>query len=119
MTRSTISCQLTPGGVLARKLEEVMNSNTRTRRLLVTDDGGLPVTSSLRRYDPFRRQECRYKDPTCIVDTIKDCAKTSVLYEITCKTCNLIIENKFLEANANFDIENYRQEIVVAEKGSE
>ena len=80
MTRSTISCQPTPGGMLARKLKEILNSSTKTRRLLVTEDGGLPVTSSLRRTDPFRRLECRHKDPTCMVDPNKDRAKCSVIY---------------------------------------
>ena len=93
MTRATISCQPTPGGKLARKLKETLNSGTRTRRLLVTEDGGLPVTSSLRRTDPFRRAECRYKDPTCMVDPTKDCAKCSVIYEITCKDCNQKVQD--------------------------
>ena len=93
MTTATMSCQPTPGGVLARRLKEVINRHTKTRRVLITEDGGLPITSSLRRTDPFKKSECRFKDPTCMVETNKDCAKTGVLYEITCKTCNMKVHD--------------------------
>ena len=56
------------------------------------EDGGLPVICSLRRTDPFRVPECRFKDPDCLVESGKDCAKTGVLYEISCKACNQKIQ---------------------------
>ena len=55
---------------------------------MVTEDGGRPAISSLRRSDPFKKFGCRYNDPTCIVEGDKDCAKTGVIYEITCVKCS-------------------------------
>ena len=82
-----ISCQPTPGGILARKLTESLNSNP-DRKILVTEDGEIPVSASLRKADPFRNPKCRFNDPDCMVEGSKDCAKSGVIYEITCILCN-------------------------------
>ena len=76
------------GGILARKLKESLNMDPRKGRILVTEDGGLPVICSLKRTDPFRKPQCRFNDPKCLVEEGKDCAKTGILYEISCKACN-------------------------------
>ena len=49
-TYQVISCQPSPGGILARELTESLKNNP-DRRILVTEDGGIPV--SLKKADPF------------------------------------------------------------------
>ena len=87
----TISCQPTPGGILARTLKQHLNKGP-VNRILVTEDGGTPILSGLRKAEPFHPQQCRYKDPNCIVESGKDCAKTGVIYEITCTVCSDLID---------------------------
>ena len=87
-THNVISCQPTPGGVLARKLSKTLNELCPNKRILVTEDGGLPVSASIRKTDPFKRNSCRFNDPLCIVEQHKDCAKMGVIYEISCVSCN-------------------------------
>lgn len=79
-TKYVITCQPSPGGKLANMLKTKLNRKTNNVRILVTEDGGLPVTAGLRKTDPFKWLECRFKDPSCIVETGKDCAKTGVIY---------------------------------------
>ena len=83
-TGSVISCQLSPGAFLARKLKEFLNDYHIWNRILVTKDDGLPIISQIRRTDPFKTPYYRFKDPNCIVEQGKDCAKTGLIYEITC-----------------------------------
>ena len=52
------------------------------------EDGGKPLIGFLKQTDPFKPSICRYGDPQCIVEQGKDCAKQSVVYEITCNQCN-------------------------------
>ena len=53
-TYNVISCQPSPDGILARKVSDTLNSINPSRRILVTEDGGIPITASLRKSDPFR-----------------------------------------------------------------
>ena len=53
-------------------MKERINSDPKRKRILVTEDGGLPVTVSVRKTDPFWRHECRFKDSECIVETERD-----------------------------------------------
>ena len=87
-TSSVITCQATPGGVLARSVKNILNMDPSKPRILVTEDGGKPAISILRRSDLFKEPGCRFKDPTCIVERDRDCCKTGVIYEITCGTCS-------------------------------
>ena len=73
---------------MALRLKETLNKDPKKGRILVTDDGGLPITGSLRRTDIFKVPHYRFKDPRCMLETGKYCAKTDVLYEITCLSCN-------------------------------
>ena len=41
----------------------------------------------LRRTDPFLKDQCRYGDPTCIVEKGKDCGIMGIIYEVTCNAC--------------------------------
>ena len=92
-TKYVITCQPSPGGKLSNMLKTKLNQKSNNGRILVTEDGGLPVTAGLRKTDPFKRLECRFKDPSCIVEKHKDCAKTGVIYEITCVSCNQSIQD--------------------------
>ena len=42
---------------------------------------------SLRRTDPFLKDQCRYGDNTCIVEKGKDRGKRGIIYEVTCNAC--------------------------------
>ena len=55
-TYNVISCQPSPDGILARKVSDTLNSINPSRRILVTEDGGIPISASLRKSDPFRSQ---------------------------------------------------------------
>ena len=67
-TYYVISCQPTPGGILAKKLNERVNAINPTKRILVKKDRGSPTISSLKKSDPFRLPTCRFSDPRCIVE---------------------------------------------------
>ena len=88
-------------------LKTSLNQNSRNGRILVTEDGGLPVTAGLRKTDPFRRPSCRFNDPSCIVESTKDCAKTGILYEITCVTCNQGVTDNFSRSPGACKTPNY------------
>ena len=85
--RRVVTCQATPRGMLARNLKKNLNANQLGGRILVTEDGGQPVVTSLKKTDPFRQEACRFDDPTCIVEKGKDCALMGCIYEITCNAC--------------------------------
>ena len=55
--------------------------------MLVVEDGGKPLIGFLKQTHPFRPEKCWYRDAQCVVEKSKDCAKQSVIYEITCKQC--------------------------------
>ena len=50
-------------------------------------DGGKPLIGFLKQTDPFRDLKCIFRDDNYIVEANKDCAKNSVVYEITCNSC--------------------------------
>ena len=66
-TDKVITCQPTPRGLLQSKLKKVLNPPGSKRRILVTEDGGQPVVSYLKKTDPFFKQTCRFGDENCIV----------------------------------------------------
>ena len=86
-TDKVITCQPTPGGILKSKLNKVMNPPGAERRILITEDGGQPAVSYLKKTDPFFTQTCRYGDENCIVEQTKDCGTMGIIYELTCNTC--------------------------------
>ena len=86
-TRSVISCQATPGGILADKIRKAVGVTKNGERRLVTEEGGIPVTMGLKAADPFRTEEdCRYGDPECWVKGGK-CGEMGCLYYVSCLTC--------------------------------
>ena len=74
---SVITCQPTPGGILARKIKESINSDPRKKRILVTEGRWLLVTVSIKKTDPLRQRRCRYMEDSCIVEEGRDCSKQS------------------------------------------
>ena len=60
---------------MARTLTKVLNPPGAKERTLVTEDGGKPAIMSLRRTDPFLKDQCSYVDKTCIVEKGKDCPR--------------------------------------------
>ena len=91
-TAKVTKCQPTPGGTLAAKLKKSLNPEGSKERIQVVEEGGLPVSVGLRVNDPFHPGTWRYGHKECIVEKGKDCATMGILYEITCKSCNEVIE---------------------------
>ena len=56
-------------------------------KTLVIEEGGKPLIGFLKKSDPYKHPGCRYGDSKCLVEESKDCAKMSVVYEITCNSC--------------------------------
>ena len=56
-------------------------------RVKVVEEGGAPAIAALRKTDPFRTNQCRFRDPACIVEESKDCASIGCIYEVACATC--------------------------------
>ena len=85
---NTVSCPVTPGGVLKRNLTKVVNIGNNDRVTQVIEDGGKPIHSGLSISDPMRTDGCIFRDENCIVDTKYKCDTTGVVYRIECNTCN-------------------------------
>ena len=62
-----MSCQATPGGVLAAKIKKVIETTKDGQVRLVLEDGGAPVTLGLKVKDPFSIPVCQFGDPDCWV----------------------------------------------------
>ena len=89
--RSVISCQVTPGGKLAKMLKDKIGKTTNGDTRLVTEEGGIPVTMGLKATDPYRKEVCQYGDNECWIEKGK-CSEMGALYVITCVTCNDAID---------------------------
>ena len=80
-TERVIYCQPSPGGKLASNIKKAVNSVSRNgAKTLVVEDGGTPITASLRQNDSFRKHECRFGDKLCMVESSKDCAMMNAIY---------------------------------------
>ena len=85
----TISCQATPGGVLAKSIQQSVNVDRKPgNKLLVLEDGGQSIVSSLNIKDPFWKGGCVFEDTTCIVKSSQRCDQSGVVYKITCNNCS-------------------------------
>ena len=93
-TSNTIKCQATPNGELAKHLTRNLNQGKgpNDERIKVVEEGGAPATAALRKTDPFRTQQCRFRDPACIVEGSRDCASMACVYEITCASCQVPVD---------------------------
>ena len=56
-------------------------------KLLVIEDGGMPILCGLKVNDPMRPNGCIFGNPECIVRNDINCDKTGVVYRIECETC--------------------------------
>ena len=64
-----------------------MKEVSKGAKTLVIEEGGKPLIGFLKKSDLFKRLGCRYGDKNCLVEQNKECAKMSVIYEITCNSC--------------------------------
>ena len=86
---NTLKCQATPQGSLAKELTKVLNKDKglADERVKVVEEGGSPAIAAIRKADPFRSEQYRFRDPNCIVEGNRDCALQGCIYEITCNSC--------------------------------
>ena len=99
-TRSVISYQATPGGVLADRIRKAVGVTKGGERRLVTEEGGVPVTMGLKSADPFKNQdECKYGDPECWVKDGK-CGEMGCLYYVSCLKCKQDLDPEIKEVPA-------------------
>ena len=52
------------------------------------EEGRTPIIVSVKQTDPFRKQESRFGDKSCMVESSRDCSIMGAVYEITCNQCN-------------------------------
>ena len=52
----------------------------------VIERGGKSILSSLKQNDPFKPNECIYKE-NCMVNKDEDCTQVGICYQVTCNTC--------------------------------
>ena len=101
-TSSTIRCAPTPGGELAKLITRALNKEG-SERTLVMENGGIPVTSQVRKNDPFFEGGCKYGDESCMTQYNVDCSKSGVIYEITCNTCEHPVNESDTVENTSTD----------------
>ena len=83
--KSTVSCPVTPGGVLKTKLSKAINpKEDGGDRILVVEDGGRPIHVGLKTRDPLRPKGCIFGDQTCPVVEGTNCDRSGVIYKFTC-----------------------------------
>ena len=91
---NTVSCPITPGGVLRKELTKSLNSQRgENNRILVIEDGGRPIHVGLKVRDPHRLDGCVFGQEACPVVSGTDCDRTGVVYKIECKQCKETAEN--------------------------
>ena len=81
-----------PSGELKKEISKNVDSSSSSK-FLVVEDGGCPISNGLKVNDPLRPKGCIYRDPKCIVDSKYQCNKTSMIYKITCTSCDSVIED--------------------------
>ena len=62
-TARTVRCDRTPGNALCKSLKKIPDPEGAQERTLVIEEGGIPVTSQVRRHGPFFNGSCRYGEP--------------------------------------------------------
>ena len=84
---STITIPSTPGGTLAKIVEEnIRDKIVNKGRTKVIEKTGIAITSGLRKENPYRSHGCPYEDQ-CPVDPKVNCSTTNVTYQLTCNQC--------------------------------
>ena len=94
--KAVLSCQATPGSVLADKIRKAVGVNQDGTRNLVTEEGGQPVTLGLKVTDPRKTEGCQFGDPECWVKGDK-CSTMGCTYCVTCDTCKQVLDPEVKE----------------------
>ena len=90
---STLSCVVTPNSKLKTLLSKAINNDHNKYRVMVIEDGGLPITRGLKIGDPGRKaMDCVFGHNDCIVSPKHNCDQQGVIYRIQCKTCDTVID---------------------------
>lgn len=118
-----VSVTATPEGKLMNIVKETLRDkdNPDGGRLLVIEEGGDNILLKLRKKDPFRRKECTFGDPNCLVDTKYDCSTMSACYRIICASnkCVESEEEEDEENDENDDVERRREREIRRRKEKE
>ena len=80
----------TPNGDLANRIKEIekKRSGSRTVRFKIVETGGISLKSQLQKSDPWAGGKCgRQECFPCKGEKGGDCERSSVTYQIVCKTC--------------------------------
>ena len=85
-TKDTISCPVSSGGELKKKLNKIINKGKSSNTKII-DDGERPVHGGLMVKDPIRPPGCVFEDPLCMVRVDQNCDRSRVIYTIRCLTC--------------------------------
>ena len=97
--KSVISCQATPGSVLAEMIRKEVGTNKDGARNLVMEEGGVPLASGLKVLDPRKTEGCQFGDPNCWVEGDR-CSSSCCVYYITCNTCKETLDPEIKEMPA-------------------
>ena len=87
-----MSCPTTPGRMLKRSLDRVVNRKSEEPRIQVIEDGGIPVHCGLMVSDPIRPSGCVFGNSDCMVEPTQRCDRSGDVYRIECETCRTDIE---------------------------
>ena len=67
-TEGSSTCPCTPNGVLKKELSKAINRGRESGMIRVIENAGSPVSSGLRKANPFPTNGCTFLDPRCPVD---------------------------------------------------
>ena len=74
-------------------MSKAVNRDNKQTRVLVVEDGGLPITSGLKIGDSGRNQgSFLFDDNECIVQKPYQCDRMGAVYKIQCEACNEVID---------------------------
>ena len=93
----------TPGGILARMLKNVVESESKSGvKFKIVERGGISIGKMIQKPNPTKSPGCQKKDCSmCLEKKSELCNKSNVVYSYTCKKCPEI--NKYTgETSRNF-----------------
>ena len=74
-------------------LSRNINKRDDPARVMIVEDGGLPITRGLKAGDPSKsKMNYVYGDSQCIVSPNHRCDQSGEVYKLQCKDCNTVIE---------------------------
>lgn len=82
-------CKTIINGKLAKDIIVSIESDPKRNMIVVTEDGARYTSYIIiEKVQPHEQDVCNFKDPDCNVEGNKDCAKTGIIYEVTCVAFN-------------------------------